>query len=113
MSPFIKRLLICFAALLMAVQLAAAAQDYFTDAEADRLQAFLRDNFRQTNACLAIGLADERGNRFFSAGKLANGTGREPGGDAVFFIGSVSKTFTTLLLQDVVLPGKAQGLVHA
>src|SRR3989441_10499600 len=94
------------AALLFAAPFLAAAQDGFTDAEADCIKAFLHDNFRQTNDCMVIGLADQRGNRIFSAGKLDNGTDREVNGDAVFFIGSVSKTFTALLLQDAVERGE-------
>jgi len=62
----------------------AAAQNNFTDAEADGIKAFLHDNFRQTNACMVIGLADQRGNRIFSAGKLDNGTDRDVNGDTVF-----------------------------
>src|SRR2546425_9161924 len=94
------------AALLFAAQFLAAAQDSFTDAEADGIKAFLHDNFRQTNACMVIGLADQRGNRIFSAGKLDNGTDRAVDGGTVFFIGSVSKTFTALLLQDAVERGE-------
>src|SRR2546427_9300398 len=93
---------VCYAALLLAAQFAAAAQNSFTDAEADGIRAFLHDNFRQTNACMVIALADQRGNRIFSAGRLDNGTDRDVNGDTVFFIGSVSKTFTALLLQDAV-----------
>jgi len=87
---------------LFAAQFPAAAQNSFSDSEADGIRAFLRDNFRQTNACMVIGLADQRGDRIFSAGKLDNGTDRDVNGDTVFFIGSVSKTFTALLLQDAV-----------
>src|ERR1051326_630051 len=95
-----------YAALVFAAQFPAAAQNSFTDAEADGIKAFLHDNFRQTNACMVIGLADRRGNRIFSAGKLDNGTDRDVNGDTVFFIGSVSKTFTALLLQDAVERGE-------
>src|SRR5437667_5482642 len=55
---------------------------------------------------MVIGLADQRGNRVFGAGKLDNGTDRDVNGDTVFFIGSVSKTFTALLLQDAVERGE-------
>src|SRR6267378_7958147 len=94
--------LLCVIEVLFVVQLAATAQNRFSDAEADGIKAFLHENFRQTNACMVIGLADQRGDRIFSAGKLDNGTDRDVNGDTVFFIGSVSKTFTALLLQDAV-----------
>jgi CubicO group peptidase (beta-lactamase class C family) len=94
------------AALLFAAQLPTAAQNHFTDADAEGIKAFLHDNFQQTNACIVIGLVDEWGSRIFSAGKLNNGTDQEVNGDTVFFIGSATKTFTTLLLEDMVERGE-------
>ncbi len=91
-----------FALLLLATQFLAMAQNGFTDAEAEAIQAFLRENFGNTNAGMVIGLVDERGSRVLAAGKLDNGTRQEVDGDTVFEIGSVTKTFTTLLLQDMV-----------
>jgi CubicO group peptidase (beta-lactamase class C family) len=84
----------------------AAAQNRFTDGEAAGIEAFLRDTFRPTNSCMVIGLVDEGGSRVFSAGKLDNGTDAKADGDTVFFIGSVSKTFTALLLQVAVERGE-------
>src|SRR5204863_1260938 len=93
---------VCFTILLLATQFLAAAQNGFTDAEAEAIQAFLRENFDNTNAGMVIGLVDERGSRVLAAGNLDNGTWQEVDGDTVFEIGSVTKTFTTLLLQDMV-----------
>src|SRR5947209_2556329 len=93
---------LCSAVLLLATQSSLSAQSGFTEAEVGGIKAFLHDNFGQTNACMVIGLTDQRGNRIFSAGKLDNGTDLDVNGDTVFFIGSVSKTFTALLLQDAV-----------
>jgi len=78
---------ICCATLLFVAQFPAGAENSFTDAEADGIKAFLHDNFRQTNACMVIGLADQRGNRIFGAGKLDNGTDRDVNGDTVFLSG--------------------------
>ena len=65
---------VCFALLLLATQFLAMAQNGFTDAEAEAIQAFLRENFGNNNAGMVIGLVDERGSRVLAAGKLDNGT---------------------------------------
>jgi CubicO group peptidase (beta-lactamase class C family) len=93
---------------MLTVQLLNAAQSNFSEADANNIKAFLRDNFPPTNAptCMVIGWVDSQGVRVFGAGKLGNGTEQEANGDTVFFVGSVSKTFTTLLLQDMIERGE-------
>jgi D-alanyl-D-alanine-carboxypeptidase/D-alanyl-D-alanine-endopeptidase len=98
----------CLAFAFFASQFPAAAQNTFTDAEADSIKTFLHNNFDGRNDCMVIGLVDERGSRVFSAGKLENGTSNVVNGDSVFFIGSVSKTFTALLLQDMADRGEVK-----
>src|SRR5690349_623488 len=99
---------VCFAALLLAARFPAAAQHYFTDADADGIRAFLHAAFSGTNTTtsMVIGLVDERGTKVFAAGKLDNGTGQEANGDTVFEIASITKTFTALLLMDMVEHGE-------
>jgi CubicO group peptidase (beta-lactamase class C family) len=91
-----------FAVILLALvsaQLAAAEED---GDYAASIGPFLREYFAQRNSAMVIGLVDTQGSRLYSAGMLDNGTENKVDGDTVFFIGSVSKTFTALLLQDAV-----------
>ena len=60
--------LVCFSILLLATQFLAVAHNGFTDAEAEAIQAFLSENFGNTNAGMVIGLVDERGSRVLAAG---------------------------------------------
>src|ERR1017187_713033 len=79
-------------------------QDGFTDDTA--IKAFLHENFDGKNVGMVIGLVDEHGSRIFGAGGLDNGTGQEANGDTVFEIGSITKPFTTLLLEDMIERGE-------
>jgi serine-type D-Ala-D-Ala carboxypeptidase/endopeptidase len=83
--------------LLMPV-FAVSAEDDYTDS----INTFLHDNFDKKNVGMVIGIVDEHGSNIYSAGTMDNGTSQEVGGDTIFEIGSVTKTFTTLLLQDMV-----------
>src|SRR5271154_5550913 len=94
----------CMTAFLWVAQLALAAGDTFSNDAA--IKTFLHDNFDGKNAGMVIGLVDEHGSRVFSAGKLDNGTDEEVNGDTVFEIGSITKTFTDLLLLDMVGHGE-------
>ncbi len=94
----------CFATFLFSAQIAVADQDEATDDAT--IKTFLHDTFDGKNIGMVIGLVDERQTRVFAAGSLDNGTKNEVNGDTIFEIGSITKTFTALLLQDMVQRGQ-------
>jgi CubicO group peptidase (beta-lactamase class C family) len=94
----------CCAVILFAAQACVSAQNGFTDDAT--IKPFLRDKFAGKNVGMVIGLVDEHGSGVFGAGKLDDGTEQEVTGDTVFEIGSITKTFTALLLQDMVERGE-------
>ncbi|HEX3798790.1 MAG TPA: serine hydrolase [Verrucomicrobiae bacterium] len=55
---------------------------------------------------IVVGLVDEHGSSVVSYGKLDNGTDQDVNGNTVFEMGSVTKTFTALLLQDMIDRGE-------
>jgi serine-type D-Ala-D-Ala carboxypeptidase/endopeptidase len=94
---------IVLAMLLSTFSVRATAED-FTDA----IHAYLQQCFeygRIDGGC-AVGLVDEHGSRVVCYGKMDNGTNQEIDGDTLFEIGSVTKTFTALLLADMVERGQ-------
>ena len=81
----------------------AAAED-FTNA----IHAFLqqRVEVEKRDVGIVVGIVDERGSRVVSCGKMDNGSVEEVNGDTLFEIGSITKTFTALLLQDMIERGE-------
>ncbi len=94
---------ICFNLLLAAFSFRAAAED-FTNA----IHAYLEYIVKAAgpNSCIVLGIVDEHGSRVVSCGKLDNGTDQEVDGNTLFGIGSITKTFTALLLQDMIQRGE-------
>lgn len=78
----------------------------FAETQADDINKLLRNDPTSSRAAIVVGLVDEHGPQILSAGKLDNGTDREPDGDTLFEIGSITKTFTVLLLEDMVQRGE-------
>ena len=89
--------------LVLTSSFTAVGED-FTNA----ISAFLQHRIKveKRNVGIVVGLADEHGSRIVSYGKSDTGTGQEVNGDTVFGICSVTKTFTALLLQDMVEHGE-------
>src|SRR5215469_2314969 len=88
----------CLVLLMLSSHRCAAADEDFDDS----LKAFLHDNFDGKRCGMVIGIVDQHEAKVFGAGTLDNGTAEEVNGDTVFEIGSITKTFTTLLLQDAI-----------
>ncbi|MGA2786093.1 MAG: serine hydrolase domain-containing protein [Verrucomicrobiota bacterium] len=101
MIPAVR--VICFTLLFSVFSFRAAAED-FTNA----IHAFLqhRVEVEKRDVGIVIGIVDEHGSSIVSCGKLDNGTDQEVNGDTLFEIGSITKTFTALLLQDMVERGE-------
>lgn len=55
---------------------------------------------------IVVSIVDEHGSSVVSYGKLDNGTDQDVDGNTVFEMGSVTKTFTALLLQDMIERGE-------
>jgi CubicO group peptidase (beta-lactamase class C family) len=72
------------------------------------IRAFLQQRIEveKRNAAIVVGLVDEHGSRVVGCGKLKADANREVDGDTLFGIGSVTKTFTALLLQEMITRGE-------
>jgi serine-type D-Ala-D-Ala carboxypeptidase/endopeptidase len=94
---------IFFTILLSVFPLHASAEN-FTDAIHSFLQH--RVEIEKRDVGIVVGIMDANGSSIISYGKLDNGTDQQVNGDTVFELGSITKTFTGLLLQDMVDRGQ-------
>jgi len=91
---------VCAFILLVCLCGTALAKPFSKDVPS-RISNFLEQRFADRVGGLVIGIIDESGNHVFSAGRLSKKNLRKPDADTVFEIGSVTKTFTSLLALDM------------
>src|SRR4051812_37065034 len=91
-----------FAIFLLAHPLGAMESLEFTQS----VEKVLLGNVADENRGVVVGIVDEHGSTIVSYGKLGNGTDQHVDGETLFEIGSITKTFTVLLLQDMVARGQ-------
>ena len=75
---------------------------------ADDIRAFLQQRIEveKRDVGMVVGLVDQRGSSIVTCGIMDGGTSQGVNGDTLFEIGSITKTFTALLLQDMVERGE-------
>jgi CubicO group peptidase (beta-lactamase class C family) len=91
--------------LVLSLAPAAAGADFPSDSE---IRAVLRDCIERDHwgVGIVVGIVDEHDSRIISYGKLDNGSSGQVDGYTLFEIGSITKTFTALLLQDMIARGE-------
>src|ERR1035437_7916502 len=74
----------------------------------DDIRAFLEQGIEveKKDVGMVVGLVDEHGSSIVSYGKMDDGASPEVNGNTLFEIGSITKTFTALLLQDMIERGE-------
>lgn len=87
--------------LLLACLCGSAIAKPFSNSTSTRISAFLENRFTNRAGGMVIGIIDKEGSQIFSAGQESEKNPRKPDANTVFEIGSVTKTFTSLLALDM------------
>ncbi|MCA3030051.1 MAG: serine hydrolase [Rhodocyclaceae bacterium] len=76
----------------------------------DEIKVILRERIEvaKRGVGIVVGLIDENGTRIVSVGKPSVTSDKPLDGDAIFEIGSITKTFTAILLADMVARGEVK-----
>jgi len=101
----IRRPVPLFVALLLILPLTVGVAGAWSPEDVRAILAERIDE-HEKSVGIAVGLIDDQGTTVVGYGKLGKTDEREPDGETVFEIGSISKVFTSILLADMVQQGR-------
>lgn len=84
----------------------AASESLWNVPSDGEIRALLAERMKHNGVGVVVGIVDSSGRRVVSHGRSGAGSDLPLDGDTVFQIGSVTKTFTTLLLAEMVTRGE-------
>jgi len=103
MTKFLTKLLFLVLMISPASQISFVQEDTTCNYVKEYIKRIV-DNEKSTS--VIIGLVNEKGKRIISYGELKKGSGKQPDGNTLYGIGSITKVFTCVLLADMVNRGE-------